>query len=491
MAIGFPPKHTQAISLDGLTPAQFLAISVATVQDLGWSISYVSDAGLIAFTAKKLFKPTQKLTIRITDEQVDLRSESIGSELFDMGRNKMNLDQFTDLLAEKRTNSSPEQLEQAYEELKPGLVASDDDDLAKPPATARENWASFFLLFIPRQGYFITPILVDLNIAIFILMVISGANFFMPGVQSLIYWGANVRMLTLDGQWWRIVTCCFIHIGIFHLLLNMYALLYIGLLLEPQLGRRRFAAAYLLTGITASLASLYWHTNSASAGASGAIFGMYGVFLALLTTNLIEKTRRAALLTSIGIFVGYNLLFGASGVVDNAAHIGGLIGGIVIGYLYYPGLVKPGKPGLLYSAIAVAALLVMTTTFLAFAKIPNEYGLYQKKMVSFDHYEKRALGVFKKLNSDTPKEVWRHAIQDSGIYYWNQCIRVLDEANELNVSSNVKQRSDALIQYCHLRIQSYSYFYKKIEGTVGPGEDSTAIYNTQISEVLQELKNDK
>src|SRR5580692_6058604 len=134
------------------------------------------------------------------------------------------------------------------------------------------KWGNFLSLFEPREGYFVTPILIDINLAVFALMVFSGADFFQPGTASLISWGANVRYLTLDGQWWRIITNVFVHIGLLHVLFNMYALLYIGVLLEPQMGRLRFLAAYLLTGIMASLTSLYWHPNIISAGASGAIF---------------------------------------------------------------------------------------------------------------------------------------------------------------------------------------------------------------------------
>ena len=123
--------------------------------------------------------------------------------------------------------------------------------------------------------------------------------------------------------------------------MNMYALLYIGVLLEPILGRSRFISAYLLTGLTASITSLWWHDLTISAGASGAIFGMYGVFLAMLTTNVIEEAKRKALLTSIAIFVGYNLIYGLKGGIDNAAHIGGLLGGLVIGYASILSLKKP------------------------------------------------------------------------------------------------------------------------------------------------------
>jgi len=488
MAVGFTPHYTQDSSLYQLAPGEFLAACVHTVHSLGWKLSHISDAGLIAFTGRTMFKANQEVTIRIAGDLATIRSESTGSEMMDLGRNRKNVDQFTAALEEGISASTPEQWAEAYTELKPTLVPPDQDILNRPPATTSEKWGSFFSLFVPRQGYFVTPILVDINLAIFLLMALSGAGLFAPNTHVLLSWGANIRYLTLDGQWWRIITCCFIHIGLFHVLLNMYALIYIGVLLEPQLGRGRFAAAYVLTGITASLASLYWHANTVSAGASGAIFGMYGVFLALLTTHLIEKTRRKALLTSIGIFVGYNLLYGTGGTVDNAAHIGGLIGGLLCGYLFYPGLSQPDKPRLFYSGIVGAALLVVATSMIAFKKIPNDYGLYHQKMVSFERYEKSALAVFH-MNSDSSKELWMSRLQDSGIYNWNQCIRVVDEANELGLTSNLKERNDALIRYCQLRILSYNYFYKKFQGAAGSGEDSVAYYNGLIKDLIDSLKN--
>jgi rhomboid protease GluP len=270
----------------------------------------------------------------------------------------------------------------------------------------------------------------------------------------------------------------------------MYALLYIGALLEPQLGRLRFATAYLLTGGMASVTSIYWHPFTLSAGASGAIFGMYGVFLALLTTNLIDKVRRTALLASIGIFVAYNLLAGTKSGVDNAAHVGGLISGILIGYLFYPGLKKPDSPRLLYPALLLAALLVISTTIIAFNKIPNTYAVYQKKMHTFARFEHRALTIYKHT-SDDPKETWLTAIRDTGIYNWNKAIGVLNEMNALALPDIFKQRNDVLIQYCNLRITSYNYLAQKIAGTASSGEDSVPIYNAQIAELMNSVKSNK
>jgi rhomboid protease GluP len=490
MSFGLTPSFSQDINLDDFTPSHFLALCVRTAEAMDWDVRYISDNGLIAFTTKKVLKRKQEVNIRLYGDYANIRSESVGSEMMDWGRNKRNVQQFTDLLADNKTGMSPEQLEQTYEELKPRLPAPEEDILNKPPATTVEKWTGFFALFVPREGYYITPILVDLNVAVFILMVLSGANIMQPDAQHLISWGANSRYLTLDHQWWRIITNCFIHIGIVHLLFNMYALLYIGLLLEPQLGKARFATAYILTGIMASLTSLYWHPFTLSAGASGAIFGMYGVFLALLTTNLIDKMRRTALMASIGIFVGYNLLYGTKSGVDNAAHIGGLISGILIGYLFYPGLKKPDNPRLFYPAIGLAVILVLATSIIALNKIPDTYVQYQHKMRSFARYEHRALAIYR-MDMNSPKDSLLSAIRDSGMYNWNKSIQVLDEINEMGLPDLFKRRTDALIQYCNLRITSYNYLANKIAGTTGVGEDSVEIYTAQIRDLMDGLKDEK
>jgi rhomboid protease GluP len=199
-------------------------------------------------------------------------------------------------------------------------------------------------------------------------MIFSGVNVFHPDSESLIRWGANFRSYTLHGEVWRLMTSCFIHIGVMHLLLNMYVLVFIGLQLEPFLGRTRFLAAYLLTGYVGSFSSLYWHLYGVSAGASGAIFGLFGVFLALLTTNIIEKAARKTLLTSVSVFVVYSLINGMRGGVDNAAHLGGLLSGLIAGYGYYPSLQKPNDRRLKYLTVGLLAALVIIASFIVYIK---------------------------------------------------------------------------------------------------------------------------
>ena len=123
-----------------------------------------------------------------------------------------------------------------------------------------------------------------------------------------------------------------------HLLSNMYGLLFVGILLEPKLGKNKFAIIYLVTGIIASLASIIWHEKTISVGASGAIFGLYGFFLAALLLNVYPRKIGKPFLISTLIFVGFNLVMGMSGGIDNAAHIGGLSSGFLIGMLIADGL---------------------------------------------------------------------------------------------------------------------------------------------------------
>lgn len=217
---------------------------------------------------------------------------------------------------------------------------------------------------VPSKSYLVTPLLMYINTAVLLLMVLAGISFLHPTAQEFYQWGGNLRAATVHGQWWRLITYMFLHAGILHLATNSFGLLYIGMFLEPMMGKLRFAASYLLTGIGAGLLSLIMHGNSVGVGASGAIFGMYGVFLALLTTGYLKKTYRKTMLRSILFFVVLNLMYGLQGNIDNAAHIGGLISGFIIGRVWYPGLSKyEGNKKQLRTTAMLIAGTIATSAF--------------------------------------------------------------------------------------------------------------------------------
>ncbi len=189
----------------------------------------------------------------------------------------------------------------------------------------------------PHKKYFITPLIIYINTLVFISMVVMGLGFGNFSGESLLYWGANFKPLTIDhGQWWRLLTSTFLHGGILHIFFNMYGLISVGIFLEPVIGSIRYGLAYIATGLLASCASIWWHTHAViSVGASGAIFGLYGLFLVLLIKNVFTPEFKKIVLKNTLIFIGFSLAMGASGGIDNAAHIGGLLSGLIIGLLVY------------------------------------------------------------------------------------------------------------------------------------------------------------
>ncbi len=195
-----------------------------------------------------------------------------------------------------------------------------------------------FALLIPRDGFFITPIIMNLNILIYLVMVIAGLGLVSFKGIDLLHWGANYRPSIANGQWWRLLTSIFLHGGLMHLAANMLGLLFVGIFLEPLLGKTKYAAIYLGTGIIASVTSVWWYAGTISVGASGAIFGLYGLFLSLMLLKVFPRDFSRIFLVSTSVFVGYNLLMGFAGGIDNASHMGGLISGFIIGLFLSPSL---------------------------------------------------------------------------------------------------------------------------------------------------------
>ena len=330
------PSYNDKLHLPGLSKTEILILALEASQKLEWNIEEVTLEGARFEVPFNMYSRGEEITFTIeqgSDGEVAVRSQSSSIQLVDYGKNRKNIQKLRETMEDIKVSLTPEELTQK---------AKDFEEEYNRPLTEEEKAYleeekkrnSFWSFFIPRKGFMATPILIDLNILVFIVMVASGVGIMSPSTLSLLKWGADFGPLTLTGEWWRAVTCNFIHIGAFHLLMNMYAFMYVGLLLEGLIGSRRMFMSYLLTGLCSAAFSLYMHGETISAGASGAIFGLYGIFLAFLFFHRIAKEQRKALLTSILIFVGYNLVYGMKAGIDNAAHIGGLLNGFLLGIIY-------------------------------------------------------------------------------------------------------------------------------------------------------------
>jgi membrane associated rhomboid family serine protease len=218
--------------------------------------------------------------------------------------------------------------------------------IAELPRRAPDEVAEFTQkLRAARPRALVTPALVAINVAVFVVMAVAGVSIMNPTPQALLRWGADFGPLVAHGEWWRLLTAAFVHVGILHIALNMWVLFSGGIFTERLFGSRAFLTLYLLSAVGGSLASAAWQPFMVSAGASGAIFGVYGglVGLLLVQHKSIPKAAVASVGTSAIAFVGYNFLYGivanshilsgVSGIsnIDLAAHLGGLITGLIAG----------------------------------------------------------------------------------------------------------------------------------------------------------------
>lgn len=203
----------------------------------------------------------------------------MGQEKHDNQKAEKAILDFTSALYHPTHVYSRRDLAEGYELLKPHRSAAKDHSPDKGSAV-QETGKEIVSLFKRKENYVITPMLMATNIIIFFILLLVDKSLYFDK-DFMLSWGANARSATLHGQPWRLLTSCFLHWDLPHLLMNMIALYFIGTYLEPYIGKIKFVIAYVLMGVLANTCSLYWHEHGVAAGASGAIFGLYGILLAL------------------------------------------------------------------------------------------------------------------------------------------------------------------------------------------------------------------
>jgi len=209
--------------------------------------------------------------------------------------------------------------------------------LAEQPWTETEiaeNYQFQRLLMQATPNAFVTPLLVALNVAYFAFMVVKGVSPWEPTTEAILKWGANYGPFVTHGQAWRMVTAMFIHIGVIHIGMNMWVLWQSGQFVERLFGNFNYFVLYMLSGIGGSLTSIYFKPMTVSAGASGAVFGVYGglVGFLLMQRHAIPKRNLTSLVTNAGLFLVVNMVFGGMKAnIDVTAHLGGFVAGFLLG----------------------------------------------------------------------------------------------------------------------------------------------------------------
>jgi membrane associated rhomboid family serine protease len=215
----------------------------------------------------------------------------------------------------------------------------------------------------------VTRTLIGLNVVVFIVTTVTGVNFFSGSVggSKLFIHLSLIPTAVAGGQWYRLITSTFLHFGIFHIAFNMYALYVVGPPLEAALGRLRFIGLYLLAGIAGGLFSvLIGPIDETAAGASGAIFGLFGAFY------IVARHRRLAT-EGIAVTIVANLIFTfAFPNVDWRGHVGGLATGVAVAFVMSKAPPGPMRNRFQALGVGVICLVLAAVGAVAVHRVDNK-----------------------------------------------------------------------------------------------------------------------
>lgn len=489
MAFGFSPQYAQDYQLEGLDREHFLAIAIEAIERLELKLSKVTSSGILVYTKMSAYSWAEEITLTFGIDKVTVRSQCTGNQLFDWGKNRRNVQDLILEIKHVRRILKEEKLAAKLQALSEMETLNEELPPSAPASSAKDKISHFFSIFRSTEGYRITPILVNLNLVVFVVMLFAGVSWISPTAEELLKWGANFREFTLKDQGWRLLTACFLHAGIFHLLFNMYALVYIGLLLEPHIGSLRFLLIYLLAGIGGSLASLWWNDYMVAVGASGAIFGLYGVFLALLLSKVLDKNIQRAFLTSTLVFVIYMVLNALKKQtnIDNAAHFGGFFTGFLFGFALIPSLKRPKNQLLNASILSFFSVLLLTVCVSVYHSIPNETAKYSQFMRRFAVIEKAALKVYRLPKNSTKLTIYNE-VNIHGLPKWHRMLALVKEQYQLELPVQLLRRNRIMERYCKARIKSYELIRTVLLYPNHNFDYAVNYYNNSIMSLLEEMK---
>ncbi|GEP95250.1 rhomboid family intramembrane serine protease [Chitinophaga cymbidii] len=454
--------------MEDRSPAEQLRITRRAMEQLGWEISEVSPQNITAFTRFSFRSWNEQVSAAFTEDgELSLFSASTGAQVLDFGRNRQNI---------KRLLGAIEQVAETF---------TPEEAAAEIPAIATHRLSHSrpvvkgpFGVFKPVSGYFITPILIGINVFIYLLLALvtlyRGGSWWMIDTELLERFGANYKEVTLFGEPWRLLSAAFLHADVLHLFFNMYGIMICGVYLEPLLGKGRYLLVYISCAIIAGLGSLWWYDITPSIGASGALFGLFGFVFTLLLRRFLPPGERRALLISIGIYIALrlSLVFFASHI-DHAAHISGLLTGMLLAQLMYAGLNNPLHQA---KSTLAAASIVLAIAGSVYFILPRDVSIYITKVQTLGYNFTMAQGSYS-VGSEKAREKW---LQNFGIYYMDENLRIMDEIDALSLSRDARERNRIMRQLFLTQRNMFAYSYK----TLREGRNA---YDKQIIDALHDM----
>jgi rhomboid protease GluP len=474
MAFGWKTQYEKRVPAEGLNNWEIFSIVQQVCKELEWEYLVVDENKFTATTPTHWTLSEEIIKISVENDQIVFRSRSESLELYEAGRNQKNIEESllprfrkikADWKHEKLQHAANVLRDETLKQLKSGNRVTGE----KISYGVKDHGMTFFLISV--------------NVLVFIAMAIQGVNVIEPAAVDVINWGGNVKFNVTGGQWWRLITNVFVHIGVLPLLVNLFGLYFMGLMVESILGKLKFLIAYLTTGVLASLISIVWVTEGVSAGATGAIFGMYGVFIAFVTTPYVNKKFSPVWLICAAAYAVFNVVIAFRGANDNAALIGGFVAGIATGYLFYFFHFKRELARAGGTRISVEVLLLTTLIVYFYLRVHgrNDSLRFEKEVMKLNQIEVKAMTQMQHLQSARSNNDAVSVIRDSALPQWRHFQEEIMKTGAYSLSDEYKRKRKLLNEYAGLRVRQTELMYKSIN-------EGTDKYNTEIDEVSDRIE---
>lgn len=472
MAFGWKTQYEKRVPSEGLSNWEIFSIAEKACKYLEWEYLIVDEKTFTATTPTHWTLSEQIIKVEVEHAEIIFESRSESLDLYEAGRNKKNIEeQLLPAYTKARKRISYEELQFAANALRSETIKQ----IRSGNRIASER-ISFSL-----KDHEVTFLLVAINLLVFSIMVVKGVDYLDPAVKDIIAWGGNLKFNVTGGEWWRLISAVFVHIGILPLLVNMSGLYFIGLMVEPILGKMKFLIAYLCTGVIGGLASILWIKEGVTAGASGAVLGMYGVLLAFATTSYINKKFPKIWVICTAAYAFFNIFMGLHGASDNAANVGGFVAGICIGYLFYffhfkRNLARAGGSRISVEVLLITGLMV----FFYMRKNGKDDTLrFEKEVMRLNQIELKAMTQMKQLQSKTNKEA-TVVLRDSALPQWRRFQKEIMKTDAYRLDNEFKNKRKLLSKYAALRVHQTELIYKSID-------ERTDKYNAEIEDVSDKI----
>lgn len=498
MAWGISPKKSASVPLGDFGTDKYLAIVYQALENLNWKVSYADENGLIAFTPISWESYSEQITVRIKNGIAHIKSECVGYQafLYDYGKNEKNIDTLITEIEYAAFHFKSDE-EKNIQNFKENFYQHPEINLEYTPLGAKDKFTHLGSIFVPRKNYQIVPLLIMINCIVYLLQRTlllafttayrelansSARNFYTDynNFASKILGGIE-RNIVLNGEYWRLLTTCFSHSSLSHLISNMLFLAYIGSIIEGRVGKWNFLGLYIMTGICASLASIGYRYEGMGVGASGAILGLFGVFLAYLSTNFFDKKARTAFLISIAL-ISFITLFPSGEKIDHAAHFGGFISGYIFGWFSYWAYTKAERIQRylirMFSYVIILSLAISSLMFIPkydlkkYRETKSEL-LYNLNGISAYFYSRK----YRYL----PEEKKMKILANEALPMINKSKILLKELEETPLPKEEKTSDEKYITFYGQKIKIYELLYKEYQ----TGDTK---YRKEVEKIYSEIR---